>query len=125
MGYLTTLTVYNDGIDSLSDNADRFSKGVLDASRDASIHNKPIEFGVGMFCNLVKVQVPRHADEHTVYINMGNSLFEMNAYNKETKEMLDKHPKFFERAVEFLEDQVEELKEMIKESKNQKENTPC
>lgn len=125
MGYLTTLTVYNDGIDLLPDNAEKFAKGVLDASREAGMRNEPITLGISMFCNLVTVQVPRHADHHTVYVNMGNSVFEMNAYDQQTKEMLENNPKFFERAVDFLEDQVKELKKMIKESKNQKENTPC
>lgn len=116
MGYLTTLTVYNDGIDLLPVNAEKFAKGVLDASREAGMKNEPIDFGVGMFCNLVKVQVPRHADHHTIYVNMGNTVCEMNAYDEQTKNILEKHPAFFERVVDFLEDQVKELKKMIKEA---------
>jgi len=117
MGYLTTITVYNDGIDLLPENAEKFSKGVLDASREAGRTHKPVTVGVGMFCNLVKVQVPRHADEHTLYVNMGNSVFEMNAYNEETIELLKRNPQFFEKAVTFLDFQVKQLKNIIKQAK--------
>lgn len=121
MGYLTTLTIYNDGIDVLPDHSEYFAKRVLDASREAGMTNRPVTFGVGMFCNLVTVQVPHHADHHTLYVHMGNAVFEMTSYSESAKDILHRNPEFFERAVNFLEGQLEDLKAMQAKAKKQAE----
>lgn len=119
MGYLTTLSIYNDGIDVLPDNAQKFAEGVLDASRTAGMEHRPVTLGVGMFANLVKVQVPRHADQHTLYVHMGNTVCEMNAYNKETQRIMQENPEFFEKMLSFLEDHVQTLRHRFKKSKKE------
>ena len=67
MGYLTTLTIYNDGVDLIPENAQKFAE---DLYRAALSHNKAI-IPVGKFANLVNVQRCRHADDHTVYVHAG------------------------------------------------------
>lgn len=49
---------------------------------------------------------------------MGNSVFEMNPYSNETKNLCERNPEFFERAVKFLEKEVKELKNILKEKKS-------
>lgn len=119
MGYLTTLTIYNDGIDLLPDHAQKFSEGVFDASRTATMNRCSVDVGVGNFCNLVKVQVPRHADDHTVYVHMGNTVCVMSAYNEETEELMRRSPEFFEKMLNFMESQVKALRDQFnKDNKN-------
>ena len=66
MGYLTTLTIYNDGIHIIKDKAQDFADRVYDAAVGSV---RPTDLGLGHFGNLVKMQKPRHADDHTVYIH--------------------------------------------------------
>lgn len=112
MGYLTTFTIYNDGSHLLEENSELFAKKVYEATSNSSVS----EIGIGNFVNLIRAQKPRHADSHTIYIHMGNLVFEMNPYSDDTKKIARINPKFFEKALNYLELQVSELKTMIKES---------
>lgn len=113
MGYLTTFTVYNDGVDLVKENAQDFANKIY----RAAIGYQTCDLGIGNFCNLVRAQKCRHADDHTLYVHMGNSVFEMNPYSQETKNMLEHNPEFFERVVKFLDREVKDLKAMLKEAK--------
>lgn len=108
MGYLTTLTVYNDGVELIKNNAQDFA----DKLYKATSGRDTCDISVGNFCNLVRVQKPRHADDNTTYVHMGNGVFEMNPYSEKTKNLLKCNPEFFKKAVEYLENQLEELKKM-------------
>jgi hypothetical protein len=114
MGYLTTFTIYNDGVDLVKENAQEFSDKIYKA---AVSYGGTCDIAVGNFCNLVRVQKCRHADDHTTYIHMGNSVFEMNPHSQETENLLRVSPEFFEKAVKFLAQEVKNLKAMLKESK--------
>lgn len=116
MGYLTTFTVYNDGIHLVKENAQDFADKIYDAAGGA--RSATCDISVGNFGNLVRAQKPRHADDHAVYVHMGNSVFEMNPYSNETKNLCERNPEFFERAVKFLEKEVKELKNILKEKKS-------
>lgn len=121
MGFLTTLTIYNDGIDLLPEHAQKFAEDVLRASRAAGMHNCPVDVGVGFFGNLVKVQAPRHADHHTTYVHMGNTVCEMSAYGRETERIMREHPEFFEKMLKFMRREVKELGEQFKRIQAEKE----
>lgn len=113
MGYLTTFTVYNDGVDRVKEHAQDFANKIY----RAAIGHQTCDLAIGNFCNLVRVQKCRHADDHTIYVHMGNGVFEMNPYSQETKDMLERKPEFFEKVVKFLDSEVKELKTMLKQSK--------
>jgi hypothetical protein len=113
MGYLTTFTVYNDGIDLVKKNAQDFA----DKIHNAATSYEPCEIPLGSFANLIRVQKCRHADDHTLYVHMGNTVFEMNPNSAETQKMMKNNPKFFEKALDYLNNQVKELNEMLKNSK--------
>ena len=115
MGYLTTVTFYNDGADQINkhplDLADKLDMACLGVfTRDG----KSGSFGLGYHSNLVTVQRPRHADDHTIYVHMGNTLSEMNANSVDTKDLAKNHPDFFKQMLKEMEDQVKELKKLIK-----------
>lgn len=114
MGSLTTFTVYNDGINLVKENAQDFADKIY----DAAVGHEVCDLPVGNFANLVRVQKCRHADDHTLYVHMGNSVFEMNPYSQETKKLLERNPEFFERVVKFLDREVKELKNILKEKKS-------
>lgn len=115
MGYLTTFTVYNDGVDLVKENAQDFADKIYNAATiSRQVSN---EIPVGCFANLVKVQKCRHADDHTIYVHMGNGVFEMNPYSEETKNIAKHSPKFFEKMINYLERQVEQLKSMQNDSR--------
>lgn len=117
MGYLTTLTIYNDGIHIIKDKAQDFADKVYDAAVGSV---RPTDLGLGNFCNLVKVQKPRHADDHTVYIHMGNTVCEMNAYSEETLKTMTRSTEFFEKMLKEMERQCKMLKKQLNEFKEEK-----
>lgn len=106
MGNLTTLTIYNDGIDLIPKHAQEFADSLLEVSRSMT---GPATIAVGNFCNLVRVQKPRHADDTTTYVHMGNTVCEMNAWSQETKRIMREHPVFFEKMLKFMRTQVRDL----------------
>ncbi|NBT57241.1 hypothetical protein EBT16_00495 [bacterium] len=115
MGYLTTFTIYNDGIDSIRDNAQEFADKLYEAASGGGV-----DIAIGSFCNLVKVQKARHADDHTVYMHMGNTVCEMNAYSKDTLKTMMQHPAFFEKMLDEMARQCRMLKKQLKEYKEEK-----
>lgn len=116
MGYLTTFTIYNDGADQLTTNTEKLGKKLQEAcygvyTRDGVSGS----FGHGYDGNLVTVQKPRHADDHTCYVHMGNTLTEMNPHSEETKRLMESNPMFFDDLLKHLENTVKELKKIRKE----------
>jgi len=112
MGYLTTFTIYNDGIDQITQDCDEFCRKL----RQGPYLRGTNTFGHGNHCSLVKVQKSRHADDHTVYVHMGNTVCEMNAHSSETEELLKNSPEFFDEMLTYMKRQVEALERLKKES---------
>lgn len=117
MGYLTTLTIYNDGIHLIKEKAQEFADRVYDA---AVTPGPPTDIGLGFFGNLVRVQKPRHADDHTVYVHMGNAVCEMSAYSEDALKTMIRSPEFFEKMLNEMERQCKMLKRQLKEYKEEK-----
>jgi hypothetical protein len=110
MGNLTTLTIYNDGIDLLPKHAQEFAVALLEATNISGTTT----IAVGNFCNLVKVHQTRHADERTTYVHMGNTVCEMNPWSAETKRLMRESPQFFEKMLKFMRAEVKALSEEFK-----------
>lgn len=111
MGYLTTVTVYNDGLDLLKKHPEEFCEKLY----NASLRQDSVDFGIGYFANFANVQRSRHADDHTIYVHMGNTVTEVNAYSQDFKNIVSHNPEFAKSLVSFLEFEVEKLKTMVKE----------
>jgi hypothetical protein len=113
MGYITTFSIYNDGIHGLKDNPEQFIDKLISASHGAYSRDHNNEsFGHGSHANLVTVQKPRHADDHTCYVHMGNTVTEMNPYSQHTRYIAEKFPDFFDGLLKHLEQNVRELKKL-------------
>lgn len=119
MGNLTTLTIYNDGIDLIPKHAQEFADALLATSRSMI---GPATISVGNFANLVKVHKPRHADDVTTYVHMGNTVCEMCPWSDETKRIMREHPVFFKKMLKLMRDNVYELSEQLKKSEEKKTN---
>jgi hypothetical protein len=107
MGFLTTVTIYNDGLSLLDKYPEEFCKKLHGAS--ASMEHQ--EFGLGNFCNFANVQRTRHADDHTLYVHMGNCVTEIRPWTKEFAHMIKTRPDLVDAHIRFLEDKLQEMKE--------------
>jgi hypothetical protein len=117
MGYLTTITIYNDGLDQIEKNPKEFTEKTCRACLGVYSRNDGSEnsFGVGNHGNLVTVQAPRHMDDSTIYVHMGNTVCEMNAYSMRTSELMQHSTQFFDKMLKEMEEQVKLLKKRRKE----------
>ena len=116
MGYLTTFTIYNDGADQLTIDTDKLALKLQQGCHGIYTRDGVSgSFGHGYHGNLVTVQKPRHADDHTCYVHMGNTLTEMNPNSEETKRLLESNPMYFDDLLKHLENTVKELKKIRKE----------
>jgi hypothetical protein len=118
MGYLTTFTIYNDGVDQIEINPEKFvTKLRMGCHGGLTRDNDSQSFGHGYHANLVKVQKPRHADDPTCYVHMGNTVVEINPYSKDTLKIIQDNPEYFENILKYMEQNIKELKKMKKEQK--------
>lgn len=119
MGNLTTLTIYNDGLDQIREHPEQFAEKVYEA---ASSMTGPVTLRIGNHCNLVKVQKTRHADDSTIYVHMGNTVCEMSAYSNETLRIMTESPDFFEKMLKEMNQQTKILKKNLKQYREDKAN---
>ena len=113
MGYLTTFTIYNDGLDQIKKNPEQVVAAICEAAY--RMHgNKHLreDFSIGNHCNLISAQYTRHADDHTVYVHRGNCVTEMNAHSNKTKDICKRCPDFFDAMLSQIEDEIKYLKKM-------------
>lgn len=120
MGFLTTFTIYNDGIGEIEKNKKEFAEIIIKAS--AYPYNNSKTYACGNHTNLIKAQHPRHADNTTIYVHAGNTVCEMNAYSQETKDILKYNTKFFDEMLNIMKDNVKIMEKQLKEFKNKKKN---
>lgn len=112
MGYLTTFTVYNDYCEEINKNPKEFAEEIFAACCNPNTNRKS-----RVFRGIVTAQKSRHADENTIYVHAGNTVIEVNAHSKDTKNLMETSPEFFDKILSVLEYNAKELKKMRKESK--------
>ena len=120
MGYITTISIYNDGADQLKKHPlelaevlDKACKGVY----TAPYRNHRGSAGLGNHSNLITVQQPRHADDKTLYVHAGNTVVEMSPYSERCQDICNNHPDYFDELLAVMERRVKEMKEMKKNRK--------
>jgi hypothetical protein len=116
MGYLTTITIYNDGCDQISKHPEEFAEKVSRACLGVYTREESHgSFGLGYHGNLVTVQKPRHADDETIYVHSGNTLMEMNPYSEYTVEVMKRNPKWTKGLLKMMKARIKELEKIQKE----------
>mgnify|MGYP006969558726 CR=1 FL=1 len=103
MGFLTTITIYNDHLYDIENDPQGFVDQVVQECKDPQ--------GGRFYRNFVP-QTPRHADSPTIYVHYENTVFEMNPYSQKTKEMLQYYPELFDKIVDIMKDFTKELEKL-------------
>ena len=78
MGYLTTITIYNDGCDQIIKNKEKVADILYNACSGEYNNNSYRTVGLGNHANLFTVQRPRHADDTTLYLHSGNTVIDVS-----------------------------------------------
>ena len=122
MGFLTTFTVYNDGVDLIDpsrpeneENIKDLASAVHKAARGMPERTGQYSFPVGGFSNLINVQTARHADDVSVYVHRSNTLTEMNAKSALTRQLMESQPQFAKTLIKTMEEELMALKALMKD----------
>ena len=126
MGYLTTFTIYNDGVDLLDDKEKALK--FVEELKDAAHGLQEKDISLGSFCNFCRVQKPRHADDRTIYVHAGNTVLNVDPYttnkimdgNKVVderlmKSMYKRNKNYFKKILETIAQDTKELVDMMEE----------
>lgn len=121
MGYLTTVMLRNDCAHNFREDPKQLGERILDGMDRANREHKSVDaafvVGKGINCNPIEVQPSRHADDHQVYVHYGNTVFNINPWCEDFKELVGRNPDCAESFVKVAERMVKECKAKIKESK--------
>ena len=124
MGFLTTITIYNDGVhlinpDSMTaEQKDIFIRKIYDACAGLDPKQrkrKSIEIGFNHFANMINVQFPRHADDVTVFVHYGNCVLNINAYDGDFKTLSNNMPDVLKKYIDIAQSIITDAKKKLKE----------
>lgn len=117
MGYLTTITCYNDGKDDLKNHSEAFAEQICDVMENRFTRYFPITVPLGNFVNFAKIHQPKHSSEQAVYVLCGNTVCDMSPNSIETRELMERNPQYFERLLQVLKSNYEALQQEYDSSK--------
>jgi hypothetical protein len=83
MGFLTTITIYNDSFDLFQKNPEEFGRTLVKAISENSSSSCAKDVSFGYHCNAISLQPSKHADDNTVYLHSGNCVVDVGAYSKQ------------------------------------------
>lgn len=119
MGYLTHMSLYNDGLHLLKQMAEedgakarKFCLDLYYASLKAHREAKDQDVSVNYFCNFATVQAPVHADDWNLYLNYGNCLIDMNLYRNKDRYSMELWENVIKRSELIVKDLKKQLKKM-------------
>lgn len=116
MGYLTTISVYNDSIHNLKDlspeDAKDFCNEIYSAICQTAAGAK-VTVRLKNHMNFMTVFPSRHADDHTIYVNMGNCLTEIQPWADQFKGRIELYRTFYEKIYKFLKLETRQLKKVL------------
>jgi hypothetical protein len=87
MGYLTTITLYNDALHKFEEHPKEFAETIFKGIEQAN--RKRAETSVPFHCygNYISIQPSRHADDRTVYFHHGNGVLNVGDCSPEFEHM--------------------------------------
>ena len=77
MGFLTTITIYNDSADQLKKHPEELAEKIYNACSGVQINRGYDYDSLGNAANILTLQKPRHADDHTLYMHAGNTVVDV------------------------------------------------
>jgi len=87
MGFLTTITIYNDSADQLKKHPKELAEKLYSACHGIQLNRGYDYDSLGNATNIVTLQKPRHADDHTLYMHAGNTVIDV--YNAKSEWAID------------------------------------
>ncbi|WP_342423097.1 hypothetical protein [Paenibacillus sp. FSL E2-0178] len=115
MGYMTTITILNDGFSQIKDNpkefVDKIGEGMNGNRRflGSTEINNVNSFGVGNHCNNVIVAKSNHADDPRLFISYQNSMDTIGWGNDDST-----HLEYRKRLVKIAKGMIQYEEEQIK-----------
>ncbi len=89
MGFLTTVTIKNDRLHEFNTDRAAFCNALFEAMNQANAEHSAVSVCGGY----LTVQPSRHADDHTVFLHSGNTVFDLNGYGEAFEELMASNPK--------------------------------
>jgi hypothetical protein len=118
MGYMTTITVLNDGFSQIEESPKEFVEKISEGMNGIRRHLGSIEryninsYGVGNHCNNVIVAKSNHADDPRMFISYQNSMDIIGWGNDSTDiEYRKRLLKIAKNMIEYEEDQIKQLEQ--------------
>ncbi len=106
MGYLTTITFYNDAAQTLKEHPEEVSKLIYDAQSGVQKNRGRNYDPIGSHANPVIIQKPRHADDHVLYLHAGNTVLDLDELDSTSTKWA------IETSIDELEEQLKRLKKI-------------
>lgn len=106
MGFLTTITICNDGIHNLTENPEELADKLYNACIGAYVDN---QVGLGNHCNMLILQKPRHTCSTTLYLHHGGGVIDTTEIKKDHASL--------DAAINILKDELRRLKNIKKGGK--------
>lgn len=111
MGYLTTITIYNDGAHALKKHPEDLAEQLDWATKGVQRQRGRNYAPLGNNANLLTLQKPRHADDHTLYMHAGNTVVDIfDVYDDPVK-----HKFFVDTFINQMEYHLKKMKKLKKE----------
>jgi len=108
MGYLTTITFYNDAQHVLHEHPKEVSQMIYDAQLGVQRNRGRDYDPIGSHANPVIIQKPRHADDSTLYLHAGNTVIDISELDEHSSQWL------IEKAISEMKYRMKKLKELQK-----------
>ena len=116
MNYLTTLSIYHDGIDNIDLKPTKFSRELVDSILNKNNSGQTEEIGN----TKVTIQKSRHKSEVITYIQKAGEVIEINPHSEHFWKKVNKNPEFFKDIINDFQNIVDTYnrlqKSMIKKS---------
>lgn len=120
MGYLTTVTLYNDAMHEFRKNPTEFAEALFEGIDRANRQHREVSVGFNGYANYISVQPSFHATEHQVYLHSGNCVVNLNPYRQDMEELIKRNPELAEELVKRAQFLLTEAKKNIKKAKDKK-----
>jgi hypothetical protein len=97
MGYLTTITIYNDHLGEFKEDPKQFGEDIL------GLIDEAFHAGRAVSKNDIIVQPSRHADDTVIYLHWGNTVTNISPTCKENEELITRMPNVYIKKVKAAE----------------------
>lgn len=109
MGFLTTITIYNDAADQILKNKKELAEAIDKACSGIQLSKGRDYNCLGNHANAIILQKPRHASDNTLFMHAGNTVIDV--YNAESEWAIDQF-------IHEMEYHLKRLKKIKNERKN-------